>query len=261
MIERKFLKESIKRLKLQDYVKKELYRAGIVDVNIQRTTLATRIGVVAERPGLVIGRKGKTIKDLSESIKKELGIDNPQIEVVDVTNPSLEAMVIVRWIKRMLERGMKPKRMVKRAISRIMEAGATGAEIIVKGTVSKGSKARKERAAAGYLKKAGEIVHKINEARDQAVLKQGVMGITVRIVRPDIIFPDKFKSVEEFKELVEKDLEGEVEPEEKPKDEKEEKPKKVEKKPKPPKKKKEKKEEVKKEPKNEKKVEEKKKLK
>lgn len=213
MIERKFLKEAIKRLKTEEYVKKELQRAGIVDVNIQRTTLATRIGVIAERPGLVIGRKGKNIKDLSESIKEELEIENPQVEVADVSNPSLESKVIARWIKRMLERGMKPKRVVKRAVARIVEAGAPGVEIIVKGTPRKGAKARKERATAGYLKKAGEAVREINQAREQAFLKQGVMGITVRIVRPEVVFPDKFKSIEELEKAMEKELEK-AEPEE-----------------------------------------------
>ena len=84
MIERKFIKESIKRLKTKEYVKKTLEKAGIVDVDIQRTTLNTRIGIVAERPGLVIGRKGSSIKELSEAVEKNLGIENPQVEVADV---------------------------------------------------------------------------------------------------------------------------------------------------------------------------------
>ncbi len=198
MIERKFLKEAVKRLKASEYIRQELDKAGIVDIDIQRTTLATRIGVVAERPGLVIGKKGKSIKDLSEAIEKNLGIENPQIEVADVENPSLEPKVISRWIKRMLERGMQPKRIIKRAVERVMEAGATGVEIIVKGTPSKGAIARKDRVSAGYIKKSGDVVYSVKVAKEQAHLKQGVMGITVMIVPSDIIFPDKVRSYEEF---------------------------------------------------------------
>mgnify|MGYP001589010676 CR=1 FL=1 len=214
MLERKFLQEALKRLKASEYIKKELEKAGIIDVDIQRTTLATRIGIVAERPGLVIGRKGKSIRDLSEAMQKDLGMENPQIEVADVLNPSLEAKVIARWIKRMLERGMKPKRVIKRAEERVMGAGATGVEIIIKGTIGKGSMARKERVAAGYIKKAGNVVEEIKEAKDQALLKQGIMGITVRIVPPGMIFADKIRTYEELeKEEVSKTQEEEKEEE------------------------------------------------
>lgn len=228
MIERKFIKEAKKRLKATDYIRKELEKAGVVDIDIQRTTIATRIGIVAERPGLVIGRKGKTIKDLSEAIQEELGIENPQLEVADVTSPSLEPRVIARWIKRMLERGMKPKRVTKRALQRVMEAGATGAEIIIKGTPSKGSRGRKERAAGGYLKKAGEVVHEIRKSKDQALLKQGVLGITVRIVPPELIFPDRIRTYEEFEKEETEKIEKE-EKEEKIEEEKKELKKKVKK--------------------------------
>ncbi len=191
MIERKFIKESMKRLKTKQYIEDKLKRAGIVDVQIQRTTMNTRIGIIAERPGLVIGRKGAGIKEISEEIEKTIGIENPQIEVTDVKNPDLNPRVITNYIKSALERGNKPKKVAKYALSRIMKAGAMGAEVIIKGTTGKGGRSRKERAFAGYLKKAGEPVEQIREAKEQAKLKQGALGIIVRIVPPEVIFPDK----------------------------------------------------------------------
>jgi len=80
---------------------------------------------------------------------------------------------------------------MKIALSKVMGAGAMGAEIIVDGTQSKGSRSRKLRESAGYIKKAGDSVKLVKEAKEQAVLKQGVLGITVKIVPPNVVFPDK----------------------------------------------------------------------
>lgn len=191
MIERKFVSEAVKRLRAKEYIMKELEKAGIVDVDIQRTTLNTRIGIIAERPGLVIGKKGTSIKDLSDAIEKNLGIENPQIEVVDVSRPNLEPAVMARMIKKSIERGIKAKRIMKIAAAKIMGAGAMGVEIIVEGTPSKGAISKKDRIVEGYIKKAGDSVKFIKETKEQALLKQGIIGITVRIVPPEVVFPDK----------------------------------------------------------------------
>lgn len=191
MIEKKFIDESLKRQMAKDYIRKEMAKAGIIDVNIQRTTLNTRIIIAAERPGIVIGRKGRGIVELTQTIESKLGIKNPQIELADIGNPDLEPSVVARWIARMLERGYKGKRAMQRALDKIKRSGAMGAEILIKGTVRKGLKARQERVFFGYMKKSGDSVKNIREAKTQAHLKQGVLGITVRIVPPNVVFPDK----------------------------------------------------------------------
>jgi len=202
MIERKFIKENIRMLKVADYVRRELEKAGIIDIDIQRGTLATRIGIIAENPGLIIGRRGKTIQDLTAEIQKNLGIENPQIEVSDVQNTSLEPRIIARWITRMLERGLKPKKVLQKAAERVMGAGALGVEIVAKGKIqSKGAKARSERILKGYVKKSGDSVKLIRQAFEKAVLKQGIIGVNVRIVPPGVVFPDKIDVKKFFEEL------------------------------------------------------------
>lgn len=192
LIERKFIEDMIRRIKVVNYVKKELEKAGVIDINIQRTTLATRIGITAENPGLIIGRKGRKIQELSEGAARDLNVENPQIEVLDVEAPDLEPRIIARWIVRQLERGIKPKRAVQRALERVISAGALGVEIVVKGKIiGKGAQARTERAFAGYLKKAGNMTKEVKVARERAVLKQGVVGVQVKIVPPKTVFADK----------------------------------------------------------------------
>ena len=73
-----------------------------------------------------------------------------------------------------------------------MGAGAKGAEIVVAGKlVGKGGKSRCERVSAGYLKKAGEPAKLVDVSQTQAMKKAGIIGVTVKIVKPNIVFPDK----------------------------------------------------------------------
>jgi small subunit ribosomal protein S3 len=228
VIEKKFIADSIRRVRAKDCIKKELGRAGISEVGIQRTTLATRITVTAENPGLIIGKKGRNIRELSATVEKILGIDNPQIEVNEISDHNLEPTVIARWVGRMIERGLKPKRVIQRALDRIMSSGAMGGEVIIKGKImGKGAKARKARVTAGYLKKAGDSTKYVREAKSRALLKQGIIGITVRIVPNDVVFPDKIDIKKVFK--VEEPEEKKAEESKAEKEEKTEEKKKVEK--------------------------------
>ncbi|MBX8644323.1 MAG: KH domain-containing protein, partial [Thermoplasmata archaeon] len=56
--ERKFINENTRRVLLKEYMMKEVDRAGFGGIDIQRTPLGTRVTLITERPGLVIGRKG-----------------------------------------------------------------------------------------------------------------------------------------------------------------------------------------------------------
>ena len=192
MIERRFVKEGISRSKLNAYLKNKLRKAGYVGVKIQKTPIMTRLAIRVERPGLVIGRKGSTIKELTDTIEKDFGMDNVQIKVDEVNVPELDAAIMARRIAASLEKGMNFRRIMHWTLEKIMAAGAIGAEIRLAGKlVGKGGKAKTERISAGYLKKAGDSAKKVDLAQTQAIRKAGTIGITVRIVPPTVVFPDK----------------------------------------------------------------------
>ena len=68
--ERKFITENIRRLLLKEYLMKETARAGFGGVEIQRTPMGTRVTLFTERPGLVIGRKGEAIYNITNTVMK-----------------------------------------------------------------------------------------------------------------------------------------------------------------------------------------------
>src|SRR3970040_1041758 len=78
--------ENVRRMLLKEYLMKETHRAGFGGLDIQRTPMGTRVTLIAERPGLVIGRKGGSINALTEAVQNRFKFDTPQIEVQEGEN-------------------------------------------------------------------------------------------------------------------------------------------------------------------------------
>lgn len=191
-VERKFIEDAISRYRLAAYLEKELDRAGFSKVDIQRTPMVTRINVDVTKPGKVIGRKGKTIKDLTDAIQKNFGVDNPQISVSEVTNENLEPRLVAKRVVRSVEMGRNVRRILHFTLKTIMDAGALGAEIIASGKIAaKGARAKRLRVGAGYMPKSGEPSRLVRVAHVTAYPKFGAIGVRVKIVPPGTVFPDK----------------------------------------------------------------------
>jgi small subunit ribosomal protein S3 len=196
-IERTFVKRGYKMAELEEFLEKELERAGYGGVEIRRIPTGTSVVLYVERPGMVIGRKGRSIKQLTDELAQKYGLENPQIEVVEIKVPELCAPIMAKRIAFALERGVNFRRIGHTALRRIMRAGAKGAEIVLSGKLS-GERARSERFYEGYLKKAGDPATKfVSYGYAVAKLKPGIVGVKVRIMPPDVHLPDEIQLTEE----------------------------------------------------------------
>ena len=203
-----FIQKGIQKMHIDRFLEQELKRAGYAGVDIIRTPLGTRITIYAERPGMVIGRRGSNIRLLTEKLQKLFNIENPQIDVIPVERPELNAKIMAERIARALERGVRFRRAAFIALRQIMEAGARGAEIIISGKL-RSERARTEKYSAGVVYKSGHPSEAmVDEAVTYALLKPGIYGIKVRITLPDVPHPDDIKIKEEVPEKQEKE-EGE----------------------------------------------------
>ncbi len=208
--ERHFIEENVKKLYVKKYVEDELATLGCGNVQVYRTPLGMRISVSAEKPGLIIGNRGRSIQELTNAIKTKFSLENPQIEVKQEETPELNPNIVGQWIAGAIERGMHFRRVAHSAIKKVMDAGAQGIEIVVSGKIS-GERAKAEKFRAGAVMHSGGLKEKtVLEASVQSKPKIGVMGIKVRIVPPTAKFTSiTFKPQEKKEEPV---------PEEKPKD-------------------------------------------
>ncbi|MCD6461226.1 MAG: 30S ribosomal protein S3, partial [Thermoplasmata archaeon] len=195
--ERKFVIENVRRHLLKEYVKETISGAGFGGLDIQRTPLGTRVSLLVERPGLVIGRRGSAIKMLTKDVSEKFGFENPQIEVQEDKRPALNAQIMAEKLASALERGWKFRRAGHSTVRRIMEAGAKGCQVTISGKLT-GQRHRTAKFKQGHIKFCGEpSVTFMDRGYAVAKLKPGVLGVTVWIMRPDARLPDEIDVLSE----------------------------------------------------------------
>ena len=190
-VERKFVSEAVNRLLVKDFVQKETERAGFGGLEIQRTPLGTRVNIIAERPGMVIGRRGATINQLTSDLASKFKMENPQISVEEPKdNPALNAQIMATKVAESLERGWHFRRVGHSTVQRIMGSGAQGVIVEIAGKMT-GQRKRREKFIAGHVKYCGETAYELmDHGYAQCKKKLGVIGCTVRIMHKDAVLPD-----------------------------------------------------------------------
>lgn len=183
-IAKHFIEQGVKLVSINEYLRKELTRAGFAGVDIQKTPLGTRITLKTSRPGLVIGKGGKRIQEITDVLRDKYGLELPQIEVEEVKNPDLDAQIMAERLAYSLERGRHYRRAAYYIIRKVMDAGALGVEVRVSGKVTS-QRARDQLFKVGRVIKAGYPAQiAVGKGVAHAMLKSGVMGVVVRINRP-----------------------------------------------------------------------------
>ena len=191
-----FISASVKKVEIDEFFWKEFERAGFGGVDITRTPLGTNIVVYVMRPGIIIGRGGRTIKNLARILEKDFELPNPQISVAEIEVPELNAHVMASRIASALRRGVHFRRAGFWALNQIMEAGALGVEITVSGKL-RTERSRSEKFRAGYMPKSGEpaLIY-VRKAVVHVQLKPGILGVKVQTLPPDAKFPDQVEMLE-----------------------------------------------------------------
>ena len=192
--ERKFIRENAKRAMIKKFLLSQIEGAGFGGMSIQRTPIGTRVNILVERPGMVIGKSGMKIKDLTDSIRTKFNVDNPQIEIQEAgSSASSNAQIMAEKLAEALERGWHFRRAGHSTVRRIMQAGAKGCQVIISGKLT-GERHRTEKFTEGHVKYCGEPAKQVmDNGFAIAKLKPGVLGVKVRIMRRDAKLPDEMK--------------------------------------------------------------------
>lgn len=191
MIEEKLVSENIKKELLLEYLRDRVRRAGFGGAEIQRTLIGTRIVLVVERPGLVIGRGGQLISSLTNDLKSKFDIENPIIEVVEEKDPNLNPMIVASKMANLIERGWHFRRLGHNFIRDIMRAGAPGCQIVFAGKLT-GDRHRTEKFTSGHIKYCGDFAEKwVKKGYAVAYTKPGTIGVTVKIMEKGAVEPSE----------------------------------------------------------------------
>jgi small subunit ribosomal protein S3 len=204
-IKKYFLGQALLKAKIDEYLAQNFYEAGYADVHVVKTGLGTRVHIYAERPALIIGRGGSTIRELQRIMVKVFNLENPQITVSQPELPELNARVQAFRIARLIERGFHFRRVAFTVLRRVMANGAQGVEITISGKLV-AERARFEKYKEGKVYKAGHVVEElVDRAVAYARLPKGVIGVEVIIAKPGTP-PDHIaiKEPSEVKEVIAK---------------------------------------------------------
>jgi len=193
-----FIEQGIKLMQINEYLRSELVRAGFAGVELQRTPLGVRITLKTSRPGLVIGKGGKRIQEITDILQERFDLEMPQIEVEEVAEPDLDAQIMAERLAYSLDRGRHYRRAGYYILRKVMDAGARGVEIIVSGKVTS-QRARVQIFRAGTMSKSGQSAQDgVDKGVAQCIQKSGVLGIIVKIMRADTKMGDDIKIKEDL---------------------------------------------------------------
>lgn len=183
----------------KEYIKQSIGKGKVSKVRIEYTPVGEKVIVSTNAPGLVIGRGGERIAELTKILKKKFKFTNLHIDIDEIKEPEFDAQIMADEIALGLERfgPMKFKVLAYRALQKIIKAGALGVEIRLNGKLP-GSRAKSWRFAQGYLKKAGDSAKVVDRAQARAETKPGTVGISVSILSPHAKLIDKIEINDEL---------------------------------------------------------------
>jgi small subunit ribosomal protein S3 len=195
-VERKFVKNGLDKAQMAEYFSKQLGRAGYGGMNINRTPMGTQVTIYAEKPGMIIGKGGRTIHKLTHDLETVFHVDNPQIDVQEVKVPEHNAQTMASRLAGAIERGLYFRKAGHNMLRRILESGALGCEIDIAGKLT-GPRKKTEKFVGGNMLHAGNpAMELVDDGFAIAIKKLGVIGCRVRLIRPDVKLPGRFKTVQ-----------------------------------------------------------------
>ena len=184
------IKDNYNMMLLKDYLREAIKDAGFSHAEISKTPTGTRVALHVTRPGIVIGRKGSGIRDLTEKLATDFGLKNPQISVNEIEKPEFSASVMCNRMASHLERGTAFRRATMWTMKQIMESGAMGVQITISGKL-RGDRSAFEKHVAGILPRAGhhaEVI--VDEDIAHVETAMGLIGIRIRIANKDKVIPE-----------------------------------------------------------------------
>ncbi len=195
------IKDNYNMMLLKDYLRAAIKEAGFSHAEISKTPTGTRVVLHVTRPGIVIGRKGTGIRDLTEKLEKDFGLKNPQIAVNEITQPELTASVMCNRLASLIERGTAFRRATMWSLQQIMNAGAMGVQITISGKL-RGDRSSFEKHSAGILPRAGHHARAVvDEDIAHVPTPMGYIGVRIRIARKEKYIPEfELKGIKEERE-------------------------------------------------------------
>jgi len=189
--ERDFAKFLLEDHKLRTHLKTKLYKAQVSKIKIQRTTDRVKVTLHTASPGIIIGRSGQAIQDLTNELQKLIGADPAErrvdVNIVEIKRKELDAQLVAEDIALQLENRVTFRRAMRQAMSRTMKMGAKGIKTAVAGRLGGADIARTESYREGTIP-LQTLRADIDYGFAEANTTYGKLGVKVWLYKGDGIF-------------------------------------------------------------------------
>lgn len=182
-------------IKIRSHIEKTLSHASISHVEIERFPNQVQINIHSAKPGVVIGRKGATVKELRSQLR-QLTEKAVKVDIQEITQPDLNAKLVAENIAGQLNRRISHSRAMKRAMQQTMRAGAEGVRVEVSGRLNGSDMARKEKMSEGQVPR-NTIRADIDYGLAEALTTYGQIGVKVWVYKGEIL-PQKFEATDVY---------------------------------------------------------------
>ena len=182
-------------LKIRDYLKKKLKDAAVSHIEIERAANRVNVTIHTAKPGMVIGKGGAEVEVIRSQIANMTN-KKVHINIAEIKNPDLDAILVAESIAQQLERRVSFRRAMKQAIQRTMRAGAKGIKTLVSGRLGGAEIARSEGYSEGTVP-LHTLRADIDYGTAEAHTTYGRIGVKVWIYRGEVLPAAKKKSESE----------------------------------------------------------------
>jgi small subunit ribosomal protein S3 len=170
---------------LRNLIREEAPRAGVSRIEIERFPGKVKIVVNTAKPGVLIGRKGESVKSLRKKVETIVG-KKIDLEIKEIKSPDLDAYLVAKNISEQLERRISYQRAMKRAIQQAIRQGAEGIRVEVGGRLSGAEMARVVNMREGRVPRA-TLRADIDYHQTEALTQYGRIGVKVWIYRGELL--------------------------------------------------------------------------
>ena len=168
-------------IKIRELVLKEAERAGVSTIEVERYPGKVKVTLHTAKPGILIGRKGESVKVLRTALESLTG-KKIDLEVKEIKNPDTDAYLVAKNIAGQLERRISYRRAMKRAIQQALRQGAGGIKVTVSGRLAGAEMARRVTLRDGRVP-LQTLRADIDFAKLAASTTYGQIGIKVWVYR------------------------------------------------------------------------------
>lgn len=190
-----FADNLVEDVKIREFVKKELYSAGISKIEIERAAKRVKLNIYTAKPGVVIGKGGSGIEALKKKLAKIIAQRNIMINIVEVKNSEADAQLMAENIASQLEKRISFRRAMKQTIQRAMRSGVKGVKTACAGRLGGAEIARTEFYHEGTIP-LQTLRADINYGFAEADTTYGKIGVKVWVYNGEVLPTKKVEKEE-----------------------------------------------------------------